>query len=266
MDLLYKYTLYFFIYAFFGWCCETIYCSIGNRKVTNRGFLNGPICPIYGLGALTVVLMLKGYTGDIVVIFTMGLVMTSALEYATGVILEFLFHSTWWDYSNRMFNINGRVCLKNSILFGIMSILLMKIIHPIVVNIVDTINPIFMYLIVTILMIYLITDISITLNALSKLHYKLDRLEEIIEDLSNIDIQVKLERFTEENLSKSLNNLRHKDEKIKSKSNEIYNKILNVKEKSKVQKRLLKAFPNMNHKNKNKGLKYLKQILKDKTK
>ena len=68
---------------FSGWCCETIYCSIGNRKVTNRGFLNGPICPIYGLGALTVVLMLKGYTGDIVVIFTMGLVMTSALEYAT---------------------------------------------------------------------------------------------------------------------------------------------------------------------------------------
>ena len=123
-----------------------------------------------------------------------------------------------------------------------------------------------MYLIVTILMIYLITDISITLNALSKLHYKLDRLEEIIEDLSNIDIQVKLERFTEENLSKSLNNLRHKDEKIKSKSNEIYNKILNVKEKSKVQKRILKAFPNMNHKNKNEGLKYLKQILKDKTK
>lgn len=265
MDLLYKYTLYFFIYAFFGWCCETIYCSIGNKKVTNRGFLNGPICPIYGLGALAIILFFKDYTGDLAIIFTMGLIMTSSLEYATGAILEFLFHSTWWDYSNRRFNINGRICLKNSILFGIMSILLMKIIHPIVIIIVDSINPTFMYLIAIILIIYLFIDILITLNALSKLRYKLDRLEEAIEDLRKIDIQVKFERFTEENISKALNNIRNKDEKIKSKTNEIHHKILNVKEKSKVQKRLLKAFPNMNHKNKNEGLKYLKQILKDKT-
>lgn len=233
MDLLYRYIFYFFIYGFLGWICETIYCSIGNKKVINRGFLNGPICPIYGLGALMVILLLNNYRGNLAIIFIMGLVMTSILEYITGYILEFLFHTTWWDYSNRMFNINGRVCLKNSILFGILSIFLIEIIHPTIVKAAYSLNTTFVYVLVIILTTYLITDISITVNAINKLRYKLDRIEEAIECFKNINIQIKLEKLTE---------------------------------KSEIQHRLLNAFPNMNHKYKNEGLKYLKQMLKDKNK
>ena len=151
MIYLYKYILYFFIYAFLGWCCECVYCSLGDKKVVNRGFLNGPICPIYGFGALAIIYLLNDYIGDWAIVFTMGLIMTSILEYVTSVILEFLFHSTWWDYSNRMFNINGRVCLKNSILFGIMSVVLMEIIHPMVVRFVENININYLYILVFLL-------------------------------------------------------------------------------------------------------------------
>lgn len=264
--LLYKYILYFFIYSFLGWCCESVYCSIGNKKVVNRGFLNGPLCPIYGLGALIVIFILKDYKGNLALMFTIGLIMTSILEYITGVLLEFLFKSTWWDYSNRIFNINGRVCLRNSILFGIMSVILIEYVHPSVIIVLDKFSINFVYILAIMLSVYLIVDIYITVNALNKLHYKLDRLEEVLEELKNISIHVKIEKFTEENLLKVLNNIRIRDEKIKLKSNEIYTKIINVKKKSKVQRRLLKAFPNMNDKNRNEGLKYLKEILKEKVK
>ena len=266
MIYLYKYILYFFIYAFLGWCCECVYCSLGDKKVVNRGFLNGPICPIYGFGALAIVYLLNDYIGDWAIVFTMGLIMTSILEYVTSVILEFLFHSTWWDYSNRMFNINGRVCLKNSILFGIMSVVLMEIIHPMVVRFVENININYLYILVFLLILYIIIDISITLNSLNKLRYKLERLEEALEELKKINIHVKSEKFTEENILKSIYNFRQKDDKLKFKINDIYSKIANIKKKSKVQRRILKAFPNMNHKNRNEGLKYLKQMLRDKTK
>lgn len=113
------------LYSFLGWCGEMVYCSLGQRRLCEkRGFLNGPICPIYGHGALLVLWALDGGCANPLLTFLLGALMTSALEYATSFAMEKLFHMRWWDYSARRFNLNGRVCLRNSVLFGAACVLL----------------------------------------------------------------------------------------------------------------------------------------------
>ncbi|HBB29668.1 MAG TPA: hypothetical protein DC000_10580, partial [Clostridiales bacterium] len=106
--------IYFIMYSVIGWICEVIFCSIPEKKFINRGFLNGPLCPIYGFGALIVIFFLTPFKDSIFLVFIFGLIVTSTLEYFTSYAMEKLFHSKWWDYSNNRFNINGRVCLLNS--------------------------------------------------------------------------------------------------------------------------------------------------------
>ena len=118
-------------YSFLGWCGEMIYCSIGQRKLCEkRGFLNGPICPIYGHGALLVLMVLAGRWNSPVATFLVGMVLTSAVEYITSYVMEKLFHMRWWDYSRRRFNLGGRVCLLNSLLFGLACLVLRYGIQP----------------------------------------------------------------------------------------------------------------------------------------
>ena len=119
------------LYSFLGWCGEMVYCSIGQRRLCEkRGFLNGPICPIYGHGALIVLLCLHGGCGNPLGTFFLGALLTSALEYATSYAMEKLFHMRWWDYSQYRFQINGRICLLNSTLFGLASVFLCHLANP----------------------------------------------------------------------------------------------------------------------------------------
>ena len=118
-------------YSVLGWCGEMVYCSIGQRRLCEkRGFLNGPICPIYGHGALVVLLCLDGGCENPVLTFLLGAVLTSAVEYVTSYAMEKLFHMRWWDYSRYRFHINGRVCLLNSTLFGLASVFLCHFANP----------------------------------------------------------------------------------------------------------------------------------------
>ena len=93
MSIVYNYMLYFFIYSFLGWVCESIYCSCLQKKVINRGFLNGPVCPVYGVGALIIITGLWSYRDSMIAVFVMGIILTSLLEYVTATILEKLFHA-----------------------------------------------------------------------------------------------------------------------------------------------------------------------------
>ena len=102
------YFLYFIIYSFLGWLYESILCSITGKKLVNRGFLNGPVCPVYGFGALLIVLVFYGKETSLLPLFLSSMVLTSVVEYFTAVLLEKLFHARWWDYSGRPFNIHGR--------------------------------------------------------------------------------------------------------------------------------------------------------------
>ena len=125
-----EHILYFFLYSCLGWVCECLYCGIPAGHFINRGFLTGPYCPIYGCGAVLVVYVLEPFQDHIVVLFLAGMILTSILEYVTGYLMEKLFHSKWWAYSNRRFNLHGRICLRNSLLFGVMGIVVVRIVHP----------------------------------------------------------------------------------------------------------------------------------------
>lgn len=123
--------LLFMVYSLLGWCGEMIYCSAGQRKLCEkRGFLNGPICPIYGHGALVVLLCLDGGCENPLLTFLLGAILTSLVEYVTSYAMEKLFHMRWWDYSRYKFHINGRICLLNSTLFGLASVFLCHFANP----------------------------------------------------------------------------------------------------------------------------------------
>lgn len=118
-------------YSIIGWCGEMVYCSICQRKLCEkRGFLNGPICPIYGHGALVVLLCLHGGCKNPLLTFLLGAVLTSLVEYITSFAMEKLFHMRWWDYSQYKFHLNGRICLLNSTLFGLASVFLCHFANP----------------------------------------------------------------------------------------------------------------------------------------
>lgn len=131
------YALMFFIYSFFGWIMESVRVSISEKKLVDRGFLIGPVLPIYGWGVVLVTILLKRYLDDIIVTFVMSVVICGFLEYFTSLIMEKIFKARWWDYSNRKFNINGRVCLENLALFGIACCLIVYLVNPIVYAFID---------------------------------------------------------------------------------------------------------------------------------
>lgn len=122
----------FLIYSFLGYCCEIVCCSITQKKLVNRGFLCGPYCPIYGFGSLFILFILLRFQNDPVIVFILGCVITSCLEYITSFLLEKIFHNKWWDYSDYVGNIHGRICLQNSLLFGLGSLIIIYIAQPMI--------------------------------------------------------------------------------------------------------------------------------------
>jgi len=140
--LIEKIFLWLMIYSFFGWIYESILCSITSGSLVNRGFLNGPVCPVYGFGALVVILAFWWEPGiQVWNLFFSSMVLTCTLEYLTSWAMEKLFHARWWDYSQYRFNINGRVCLLGAVAFGAFSVLLIKVVHPRVSAFVDGFSP-----------------------------------------------------------------------------------------------------------------------------
>ncbi|MCQ2537713.1 MAG: putative ABC transporter permease [Lachnospiraceae bacterium] len=137
----------FMMYCVVGWIWETCYCSVKDGKLVNRGFLNGPVIPIYGCAATGI--FLAFFNGAMIslatekswksylVVFILGAFVASALEYVTSYTMEKMFHAKWWDYSDIPLNINGRVCLPASLFWGLASIFLVKILHPFVLGLID---------------------------------------------------------------------------------------------------------------------------------
>ena len=122
----------FIIYAFIGWCAEVSYAALDLGIFVNRGFLNGPYCPIYGVGVLIVIELLLPLKNNLIILFIGSVILTSVLEYIVGYLLEKIFHNKWWDYSEIPFNINGYVCLKFSIFWGLSCSFIVLILHPII--------------------------------------------------------------------------------------------------------------------------------------
>ena len=133
---LYHIINWFFIYSFFGWVWETFYVSMKHGEFINRGFVSGPFCTIYGFGAISVYLILKPVEGHLVLLFFGGIVVATLLEYVTAVLMESIFHTSWWDYSDNKFNFQGRICLGASLGWGVFTVILFRVLHPLVEDLV----------------------------------------------------------------------------------------------------------------------------------
>ncbi|OUN71439.1 hypothetical protein B5G11_03905 [Drancourtella sp. An57] len=141
MRLTYQYTfiqwlLFFFIYCFLGWVWESCYVSIKKREWINRGFLHGPMLPIYGSGAIIVLLCTIGVRDQVILIFIFGMTGATILEYVTGACMERLFRVRYWDYNHMPLNLKGYICLPVSLGWGVFSVLLVRVIHVPIENLV----------------------------------------------------------------------------------------------------------------------------------
>ena len=162
--------LLFLSCSILGYIVEILFCSIDNKKVVlNRGFLLGPYLPIYGVGAILITFLLYRYRDDLVALFVMGAVLCSIIEYFTSLIMEKIFKIRWWDYSHMQFNLNGRICLFNSCLFGLGGIVIMKIINPFYMRILDGLSNFWIIIIGSILGVVFFSDVVISIVTLIQL-------------------------------------------------------------------------------------------------
>ena len=201
-NLLY-YFLLFLIYSILGWIVEMIYIYIVDKEWVNRGVLLGPYCPIYGVAAVVMVFYLSQYKNNVLTVFILATVLCTLLEYFTSYLMEKIFNARWWDYSDRKFNIDGRVCGENAILFGFASIITLYVINP---SITYFLNNIHIYVLVSIsvaCLLTFITDCIISYNTIN-------RLRDSINSLKNRDSTQEIKKMIKIQLNKNNKRLQHR--------------------------------------------------------
>ena len=186
-----NYFLLFISYAFLGWCMEVICKLIEKGKFVDRGFLIGPYCPIYGWGALAITILLKRYAYDPIILFVMSVVICSILEYFTSYFMEKKYHARWWDYSNKKFNITGRICFETMVPFWILGVIIMYVTNPILMDLYQSISQLALHIISALLFIGFIVDNIISSNIMSSIKVEgskivKDNTEEITEKVKQI--------------------------------------------------------------------------------
>jgi len=211
----------FIIFSVIGYVAEMITCAIIDKRVANRGFLCGPIIPIYGVGSLALVWFLKPFYDNVFLIILLGMFLTTSIEYVTSYILEKIFHNKWWDYTQEKFNIHGRVCLKNSVLFAIGTPIIIYFINPYVTDFLLQMKD--EYLILCAILIFIVFFLDCIYSGV--VAYNLRHRIIIVEDLKNEKL-AKIPGMLEKMLKKRMKGIK------------------------KYPKRLLKAFPNIFNSNK----------------
>lgn len=158
--------LWLITYSFGGWVFESAVCSLYERRPVNRGFLKGPVCPVYGFGALVCVAFLSRQTDRLFLIFFAGMALDCTVEYFTAVLLERLFHARWWDYSGHRFHFQGRICLSSAVAFGLLSVVLLRYIHPAVLRWTESVPDPVRIALALMIFVMLEADLSATLRRL----------------------------------------------------------------------------------------------------
>lgn len=189
MDL-YFLCLYFFVYGFLGWCTEVGFAAAKQHRFVNRGFLNGPICPIYGVGVSIVIAFLTPYKSNLIILYVASVVLVTLLEGITGWAMDKIFHNKWWDYSNMPLNIGGYVCLLFSVLWGIACVFIMQILHPVIHRLLAIIPQPLGIVLIVVLGIVLFADLYVTASAIFKFNRQLESLERIAAELHEISDQI----------------------------------------------------------------------------
>ena len=227
------YFMLFIIYSFIGWSIEVVGKLIEKHKFINRGFLVGPICPIYGWGCIAIILLLSKYKSSPIVLFLMAIIICSILEYFTSYFMEKLFHVRWWDYTRRKYNINGRICAETMIPFGLLGCLVVYIVNPIFTGLlnkipVNTLN-ILAIIIFTIYVIDNVVSLSVmfgfkgTLKTVEK-----DGTEEIIKKVREVLLK---RNFLYKRLVNAFPNITSKKERLELLESKISTEIEKLKNK-----------------------------------
>lgn len=243
---MFEYSLYYFaftvlIYGFIGWCGEVIFAALCLGKFVNRGFLGGPICPIYGFGMLTVLCVLTPVEGKLAVLFFGSVVLATVLELVTGFILDKIFSQKWWDYSEMPFNIGGYVCPLFSLLWGIGCVLAVRVIHPIVNHAIVLVPHKIGVVLLCVLWGLFVADFVYTAIGLAGLNREIravSEAERILKKISD-DLGEKLADGTLDVMEKSAP-VRTRAEEALQKYKE-----LSERRRSRTAERLMKAFPNL---------------------
>lgn len=183
--------LYFIIYSFLGWLLETVYCSLRERRFVARGFLYGPICPIYGVGVLMMLCWFAPFTDQPLIFYMVATVCMSAWEYLVGWLLETTTHIKYWDYSTRRFNLHGRICLSISLTWGVLAYLVIFWIHPVVARLTAQMSDFAIHVAGVVLLALLVADAAATIRELALLTAMLQKLTRMGEELQ---VQLALSR------------------------------------------------------------------------
>lgn len=251
---------YFMFYSIAGWVLESVYRSFCEKKFVNTGFLNGPFCPIYGMGTIIMLLFLKDFQKNLILLFIISFLMLSAWEYIVGVLLEKIFKTRYWDYSDHKINIKGRVCLFNSVCWGIIGVLFIKYIHPFIEKNMEFINPIILKNVVLVITIIFIIDTIISIVSTINIKTALQKIEEL-----NNQIKEKLDEVkastNKEIKTELVDGMQNKIDILKKKKNRLFRRLYRRVY------RLKKAFPDLQSNEITEVLsKKIEFIKKDKTK
>lgn len=183
--------LLFIIYSVTGWIIEVIATYPDTKCFVNRGFLIGPYCPIYGNCAIAMILLLHNIK-DPILLFILSIIICSVGEYVTSYLMEKIFHARWWDYTKNKFNLNGRICLANSLAFGVLGFLLIKFVNPFVVGLITKLSPTIMNILFYTMLILFLIDNVISFKVIFKIknmsikYVHLDNTKEITEKVKKI--------------------------------------------------------------------------------
>ena len=248
---IYQMLVYFYIYGFLGWCVEVAYAAIKERKFVNRGFLSGPICPIYGVGVTLVILFLEPFRGRLILLYFASVVLVSVLEGITGFVLDKLFHHKWWDYSRLPLNIGGYVCLLFSLIWGVACVLIVKFVHHVIAAEVEHLPRLLGIIVLVILNIILLADVYVTTTNVVKMNKYLSYIEDVVSELHNISNTIGEGIY--KGVMEAIDVGDEAKEKWENVTDEVKARVLELEQKykdlaekqSKASKRLIKAFPAM---------------------
>ena len=236
----YYFALSFFVYGFLGWCTEVAYAAAKQGKFVNRGFLNGPICPVYGIGVGVVVQFLTPVENNLVLLYISSTILVTVIEGITGFLLEKIFHNKWWDYSEQPLNIGGYVCVLFSLIWGVFCVLIVKIIHPLIYKVLTMIPLVLGIVVMACLAVGLLADLYVTASGILKMNRRLEAMEKIAAELKELSDKVGENIY--ENVMEGMEFREEKKariEELKAKYEEM------AENRTKVGERLVKAFPKM---------------------
>lgn len=182
--------LYFFVYSFLGWCTEVAFAACKEHRFVNRGFLNGPCCPIYGFGVSLVIVFLTPYRSNLILLYVASVILVTVLEGITGWAMDKIFHNKWWDYSRMPLNIGGYVCLLFSLIWGAACVVIINLIHPVIHRGLALLPRPLGIVLIVIFGILLIADTCVTSSAIFKFNKRLEHIEKIAAELHELSNQL----------------------------------------------------------------------------